>query len=138
MSATPNARLTRNKQDGMIAGICSGIVTRYGYDVELVRLVAVLLTVVSLGAGGIVLYAAAWVLIPAADSAPPASMGERRRELTGEVTAAAERATEAARIAATHARQAADEIAAVARGVRTDTSTGTAPLPPRRPSQVRA
>jgi phage shock protein PspC (stress-responsive transcriptional regulator) len=86
MSATSNDRLTRNKQDGMIAGVCAGIATRYGYDVGLVRLVAVLLTVVSLGAGGIVLYAAAWVLIPAADSAPPASMGERRREQTGEVT----------------------------------------------------
>ena len=55
MSATPNStRLTRDKEEGMIAGVCAGIAARYGLDVGLVRLVAVLLTVVSLGAGGLI------------------------------------------------------------------------------------
>ena len=117
MSASPNPRLTRDKNEGMLGGVCAGIAARYGYDLGLVRLIWVLATVLT-GGTGIVIYVAAWVLLPAADAATSSpSMGDRRREFSGEVTAAAERAAEAARIAAAHARQAADEIAAVARGV---------------------
>lgn len=122
MSDAPKNRLTRSKRDGMVAGVCAGIANRYGYDVGLVRLIAVLLTVLTSGMG-LLIYVAAWVLIPAADAPPPASMGDRRREFSSEVTAAAERAAEAAKIAAAHARQAADEIAAVARAARTGTTT---------------
>ena len=116
MSASPNPRLTRDKGEGMLGGVCAGIAARYGYDLGLVRLIWVLLTVLTSGVG-IVIYVAAWILLPAAGTAMPPSMGDRRREFSTEVTAAAERAAEAARIAAAHARQAADEIAAVARGV---------------------
>ena len=116
MSDSPNPRLTRDKSEGMLGGVCAGIGARYGYDLGLVRLIWVLLTVLT-GGVGIVIYVAAWVLLPSAGAATPPSMGDRRREFSEEVTAAAERAAEAARIAATHARQAADEIAAVARGV---------------------
>lgn len=126
MSDTPSTRLTRNKHEGMIAGVCAGIATRYGYDVGLVRLVVVILTVLTSGVG-LVIYVAAWILIPDADAPAPASMGDRRREFSVEVTAAAERAAEAAKIAAAHARQAADEIAAVARAARTETSTPATP-----------
>lgn len=116
MSASPNPRLTRDKSNGMLGGVCAGIAARYGYDVSVVRLVWVLLTLLTSGFG-IVAYVAAWAILPAAGAATPPSMGERRREFSGEVSAAADRAAEAARIAAAHARQAADEIAAVARGV---------------------
>ncbi len=125
MSDAQNNRLTRNKREGMVAGVCAGIASRYGYDVGLVRLIAVLLTVLTSGMG-LLIYVVAWVLIPAADAPPPASMGERRREFSSEVTAAAERAAEAAKIAAAHARQAADEIAAVARAARTETPSPSA------------
>jgi len=129
MTAAPNnTRLTRDKNEGMIAGVCAGIAAKYGLDVGLVRLVAVLITVLS-GGTGIIVYVAAWLILPAADAAAPASMGDRRREFSGEVSAAADRAAEAAKIAAAHARQAADEIAAVARGVRTDTSAAATPAP---------
>ncbi len=130
MSASPNPRLIRDKREGMLGGVCAGIAARYGYDAGLVRLVWVLLTVLT-GGVGVVVYVAAWVIIPSADTAAPASMGDRRREFSGEVTAAAERAAAAARIAATHARQAADEIAAVARRVRTD-----APAEPTAPTSA--
>ncbi|MBM4411522.1 MAG: PspC domain-containing protein [Chloroflexi bacterium] len=116
MSDSPNPRLTRDKENGMVAGVCAGIAARYGYDVGLVRLVWVLLTVLTSGVG-VLIYVAAWVLVPAAGAVTPPSMGDRRREFSEEVAVAAERAAEAARIAAAHARQAADEIAAVARGV---------------------
>ncbi len=129
MSDTPNTRLTRDKSNGMIAGVCAGISARYGYDVGLVRLVAVLLTVLTSGVG-VIIYVAAWVLLPNTGAVPPASMGDRRREFSEEVSAAAERAAEAARIAANHARQAADEIAAVARGVSQTPAAEPAATPP--------
>ncbi len=116
MSASPTPRLTRDKGNGMLGGVCAGIAARYGYDVGLVRLVWVLLTLFTSGVG-VIIYIAAWAILPAAGAATPPSMGDRRREFSGEVSAAAERAAEAARIAAAHARQAADEIAAVARVV---------------------
>lgn len=135
MSASPNTRLTRDKSEGMLGGVCAGIAARYGYDVNLVRLIWVVATVLTSGAG-ILVYLVAWVLLPSAGAVASPSIGERRREFSGEVTAAAERAAEAARIAATHARQAADEIAAVARGMN---STAAAPVeaapPPAPPAE---
>ncbi|RJQ10907.1 MAG: PspC domain-containing protein [Dehalococcoidia bacterium] len=131
MSASSTPRLTRDKEDGMLGGICAGLAARYGYDVGLVRLVWVLLTLLTSGVG-IIIYIAAWAILPVAGAATPASMGERRREFSDEVSAAAERAAEAARIAAAHARQAADEISAVARGV----SQPAAPAPPTTPAPV--
>lgn len=131
MSASPNTRLTRDKSGGMLGGVCAGIAARYGYDVNLVRLIWVVATVLTSGAG-ILVYLVAWVLLPPAGAAVSPSIGERRREFSGEVSAAAKRAAEAASIAATHARQAADEIAAVARGVSptAPAPAETAPLPP--------
>lgn len=128
MSASPTPRLTRDKGNGMLGGVCAGIAARYGYDVGLVRLVWVLLTLLTSGVG-IIIYIAAWAILPAAGAATPPSIGDRRREFSGEVSAAAERATEAARIAAAHARQAADEIAAVARGVNQSVAPSAAPTP---------
>lgn len=133
MSASPNTRLTRDKDGGMLGGVCAGIAARYGYDIGLVRLVWVLLTVLTSGVG-VIIYVAAWVLLPAAGATMPPSMGDRRREFSGEVSAAAERAAEAARIAASHARQAADEIAAVARGVNQTVASTPAPAAPVAPS----
>ena len=129
MSTTPSPRLTRDKNEGMLGGVCAGIAARYGYDLGLVRLIWVLLTVLT-GGVGIVIYVAAWVLLPAAGAATPPSMGDRRREFSEEVSAAAERAAEAARIAAAHARQAADEIAAVARGVSQPAPAPATPASP--------
>jgi len=122
-------RLTRDTSEGMAGGVCAGIARRYGLDPGLVRLVWVLLTVLTSGVG-VVVYIAAWVILPAEGTPAPASMGDRRREFSGEVSAAADRAAEAARIAAAHARQAADEIAAVARGVRTDGAPAAGPATP--------
>ncbi|TAJ17476.1 MAG: PspC domain-containing protein, partial [Dehalococcoidia bacterium] len=140
MSANPTPnRLTRDKSNGMVGGVCSGIAAKYGFDVGLVRLVTVLVAVLTSGVG-VIAYVAAWLILPAADAAPPASMGDRRREFSGEVAAAADRAAEAAKIAAAHARQAADEIAAVARGVSQSTTTPStppaaeAPAPPAPPT----
>ena len=55
-------RLTRSSTDRKIAGVCGGFAAYSGIDVNIVRLVMVLLVV--LGGSGIVLYLVAWVIVP--------------------------------------------------------------------------
>jgi phage shock protein C len=64
-------RLTRIPEAGRIAGVCAGIAVYFNTDVTLVRLVWVVLSIVP-GAliGGVLAYAAAWLLMPIA-AAPP-------------------------------------------------------------------
>ncbi|MBW0117581.1 PspC domain-containing protein [Pseudonocardia abyssalis] len=59
----PVVRLTRSRDERMIAGVCGGAARAYGLDPALVRLVLVLLTVFGAGAGAIA-YVAAWILMP--------------------------------------------------------------------------
>ncbi len=62
-------KLTRRTDDKMIAGVCSGVADYLDVDVNLVRLVTVLATV--LGAGSLILvYVVAWILMPPAESVP--------------------------------------------------------------------
>jgi phage shock protein PspC (stress-responsive transcriptional regulator) len=56
-------RLSRSTDDRMLAGVAGGIARYLDVDVTLVRIGIVALTLLS-GAGA-VLYAAAWLLIPA-------------------------------------------------------------------------
>ncbi len=59
----PVVRLHRSRSDRMVAGVCGGAARAYDLDPALVRLALVLMTV--FGAGiGIVLYVAAWILVP--------------------------------------------------------------------------
>jgi phage shock protein PspC (stress-responsive transcriptional regulator) len=74
----PELRLLRRDLSGRwLGGVCAGIARRYGVDVWLVRLAVV----VAAAAGGVgfVLYALAWLVIPAGET--PA--GSRRRLPTG-------------------------------------------------------
>lgn len=65
----------RRSHDRRIAGVCGGIAEHFGVDPTLVRLLFVAGTFV--GGGAVVLYLAAWLLMPAADAAvawePPAA-----------------------------------------------------------------
>ena len=54
-------RLHRNKQDGKIAGICSGIGDYFDIDPVIVRLLFLL--ALFLG-GGLIVYIIAWIIIP--------------------------------------------------------------------------
>ena len=55
--------LQRSRSDRMIAGVCGGAGRLLDIDPTLLRLALVLLTV--FGAGiGVVLYVAAWILVP--------------------------------------------------------------------------
>lgn len=60
-------RLERSRTDRMLGGVCGGLAQSLGVDVALLRIGLVALTV--LGAGiGAVLYVAAWILAPEADT----------------------------------------------------------------------
>jgi phage shock protein PspC (stress-responsive transcriptional regulator) len=66
-------RLTRSRTNRVIAGVCGGFAAYSGIDVNIVRLVMVLLAV--LGGTGVLLYLVAWVIVPVEDAAPAAGNG---------------------------------------------------------------
>jgi phage shock protein C len=70
--------LTRSRTRGKIAGVCAGIADYLDVDVVLVRAAWLVLSIVP-GAivGGVLAYAAAWLLIPE-DSGAAAPLVERR------------------------------------------------------------
>lgn len=76
-------RLTRNQQDRMLGGVCSGLALTWQIDVALIRLAFVLLAFA--GGTGILLYLLLLILMPlegseaATRAATPISDGERRR-----------------------------------------------------------
>lgn len=63
-------QLTRPRHPRVIAGVCSGIALHYGWDLSLVRILAVLALFVSCGTV-MLLYFAAWIIIPEAPYALP-------------------------------------------------------------------
>ena len=65
MSTTTAKRLVRRTDDRMIGGVCSGLADYFGVDVTLVRLIAVVGTVIGFGTL-LVAYVVAWLLMPEA------------------------------------------------------------------------
>ncbi|WP_394280861.1 PspC domain-containing protein [Corynebacterium sp.] len=56
-------RLVRSQTDRYIAGVCGGIAETYDINATLVRLLFAVATL--LGFSGVILYIAAWILMPA-------------------------------------------------------------------------
>ncbi len=56
-------QLTRNPDDAMLGGVCSGVADYLGLDVTLVRVLTVLGAIFGLGSL-LVAYVVAWVLVP--------------------------------------------------------------------------
>jgi phage shock protein C len=54
----------RVRQGKLIAGVCGGIAKWLGWDPTLVRLGYVVLTVLSVGFPGILMYILLWILMP--------------------------------------------------------------------------
>jgi phage shock protein C len=68
----PNTgKLTRPRQNRMIAGVCAGLALHYGWDLNVVRILTAVIMFFSAGTG-IIIYLAAWVVIPEAPYALPA------------------------------------------------------------------
>ena len=59
----PARRLTRSTNK-MIAGVCAGIAEYFGWEVTLVRVVYVLVSILSVAFPGIFVYIVLWVLMP--------------------------------------------------------------------------
>lgn len=59
------ARLSRPRDDRMIAGVCSGLARRFGWSVGLVRLLFVLSVV--LPGSQVLVYVILWALMPSED-----------------------------------------------------------------------
>jgi phage shock protein C len=73
-------KLTRNRDDKWLGGVCGGIADYTGVDANLIRLIVAVATL--LGAGSLILgYLVAWILIPARQE--PASA----QTIVGETTA---------------------------------------------------
>lgn len=62
-------RLTRSRDDQMIAGVCSGFAHYIGADPTIIRLAVVALTFLGLGSM-IVVYIIAWIIVPPDDGQP--------------------------------------------------------------------
>lgn len=54
----------RRSNDQMIAGVCAGIAEYFGLDATLVRVAYVILSFISVGFPGILLYIILWMIMP--------------------------------------------------------------------------
>jgi phage shock protein PspC (stress-responsive transcriptional regulator) len=63
MNDIRSRRLTRRRDDRMIAGVCSGVADYLGIDPTVVRLAAVVGAIFSVGAVAVA-YLVAWILMP--------------------------------------------------------------------------
>jgi phage shock protein PspC (stress-responsive transcriptional regulator) len=61
---TASHALRRSRRHRMIAGVCGGLAAWLGWDVTLVRVLYVLLSLVSAGFPGILVYIVLWIAMP--------------------------------------------------------------------------
>jgi len=62
--ATPSNPLRRSRSHRIIAGVCGGLADWLGWDVTLVRILYVVVSIVSAGFPGILAYIILWVVMP--------------------------------------------------------------------------
>ena len=58
----PARKLYRSRTNKQVAGVCGGLAQHFNVDVTLMRVLFILLGL--LGATGIVLYIAMWIIVP--------------------------------------------------------------------------
>jgi phage shock protein C len=79
----PIRRLTRSRSQGVIGGVCAGLAEYFGVDVVLIRLLFVILSIVGAIIGGVIVYVAAWIIMPeGTDHAAPVADGRVLRRST--------------------------------------------------------
>ena len=62
--ADPNNPLRRSKKHRLIGGICGGLAEWLGWDVTLVRVLYIIVSIVSVGFPGILAYIILWIIMP--------------------------------------------------------------------------
>jgi phage shock protein C len=65
---TDASKKLRRSSNKMIAGVCGGIAEWLGWDVTVVRVLYVILTIISFGFGGIIAYIILWIVMPRPES----------------------------------------------------------------------
>jgi phage shock protein C len=87
---TDTKRLFRRSSAGRVAGVCAGIAEYLDTDVTLIRLLWIVLSIVPGSiVGGLIAYAAAWIIMPDREGLPAPASGrrlmrsERNRKLAG-------------------------------------------------------
>jgi phage shock protein PspC (stress-responsive transcriptional regulator) len=65
---TAARRLTRSRNNRMIAGVCAGIAEYFGWEVTLFRVAFVLVSILSVAFPGILVYIVLWLLMPEQDA----------------------------------------------------------------------
>jgi len=63
MIMAKNKKLFRSTKNRMVAGVCGGIGEYFNVDPTVIRLVWVIFTLISMGAG-IIAYIIAWIIVP--------------------------------------------------------------------------
>ena len=58
----PSRKLYRSRTNKQVAGVCGGLAAYFNVDVTLMRVLFILLGL--LGATGIILYIAMWIIVP--------------------------------------------------------------------------
>jgi phage shock protein PspC (stress-responsive transcriptional regulator) len=56
--------LVRSRRNRMIAGVCGGLAAWLGWDVTLVRVLYVLVSIASVAFPGILVYVVLWIVMP--------------------------------------------------------------------------
>ena len=65
----PTNKLHRSRRYRVLAGVCGGIAEWLGWNPTTVRILYVLLSILSAGFPGILVYIILWLLMPQADAA---------------------------------------------------------------------
>jgi phage shock protein C len=63
---TYQKKLTRSKNQ-VIAGVCAGIAEYFGWDIALVRILYLVLSIFSAAFPGIIVYIILWIVMPEKD-----------------------------------------------------------------------
>ena len=62
-----DGRLRRSRSDKMIAGVIGGLARYFNFDPTLARVLYVILSVVSVGFPGLLVYILLWIIMPEGD-----------------------------------------------------------------------
>jgi len=70
----PSKPIRRSHKERMLAGVCGGLAEWLGWDVSVVRVLYVLLSVTTAAFPGILAYVILWLILPEAELPVPASV----------------------------------------------------------------
>lgn len=70
----PTRPIRRSRKERLIAGVCGGLAEWLGWDVSVVRVLYVLVSVTTAAFPGILAYVILWLILPEAEGTVPVSV----------------------------------------------------------------